>query len=52
MGNAALAMVSKLVEYAQGRRCAISGANLVPLARAGARFESGVLTERWEDAAA
>jgi hypothetical protein len=43
----ALAMVFKLVESAQARR-AISGANLVPLARAGAKFEKGVLVEREE----
>ncbi|MFD5505473.1 transposase [Streptomyces sp. NPDC127061] len=42
---AALAMVFKLVESAQARWRAITGAHLVPLVRAGARFESGVLVE-------
>ena len=49
---AALAMVFKLVESAQARWRAITGAHLVPLARAGARFENGVLAERPEPAAA
>jgi putative transposase len=48
---AALAMVFKLVESAQARWRAITGAHLVPLVRAGARFESGVLVEREEQAA-
>jgi transposase-like protein len=48
---AALAMVFKLVESAQGRWRAITGAHLVALVRAGARFENGVLTERQEQAA-
>ncbi|MCX5214754.1 IS256 family transposase [Kitasatospora sp. NBC_00240] len=48
---AALAMVFKLVESAQARWRAITGAHLVPLVRAGARFESGVLVERQELAA-
>lgn len=43
---AALAMVFKLVESAQARWRAITGAHLVSLVRAGARFESGVLVER------
>ncbi len=43
---AALAMVFKLVESAQARWRAITGAHLVPLVRAGARFENGVLVER------
>jgi hypothetical protein len=43
---AALAMVFKLVESAQARWRAITGAHLVPLVRAGAKFESGVLVER------
>ena len=43
---AALAMVFKLVESAQERWRAITGAHLVALVRAGARFESGVLVER------
>jgi transposase-like protein len=48
---AALAMVFKLVESAQDRWRAITGAHLVALVRAGARFENGVLTERQEQAA-
>ncbi|MFG2332791.1 transposase [Streptomyces sp. NPDC048604] len=43
---AALAMVFKLVESAQARWRAITGAHLVPLVREGAKFESGVLVER------
>ncbi|MFD5569434.1 IS256 family transposase [Streptomyces cadmiisoli] len=42
---AALAMVFKLVESAQARWRAITGAHLVALVRAGARFENGVLVE-------
>lgn len=49
--TAALAMVFKLVESAQARWRAITGANLVPLVRAGGRFENGVLVERSEVAA-
>ncbi|MFE2935572.1 MFS transporter [Streptomyces sp. NPDC059278] len=48
---AALAMVFKLVESAQARWRAITGAHLVPLVRAGARFENGILVERSEVAA-
>jgi transposase-like protein len=48
---AALAMVFKLVESAQARWRAITGAHLVPLVRAGARFENGVLAERQDQAA-
>ncbi|MFI2645772.1 transposase [Streptomyces sp. NPDC018610] len=48
---ATLAMVFKLVESAQARWCAITGAHLVSLVRAGARFENGVLVERGEQAA-
>lgn len=44
--TAALAMVFKLVEPAQARWRAITGAHLVSLVRAGARFENGVLVER------
>ncbi|MFI9276309.1 transposase, partial [Kitasatospora sp. NPDC052896] len=47
---AALAMVFKLVESAQARWRAITGAHLVPLVRAGARFENGILIERTEAA--
>lgn len=42
---AALAIMFKLVESAQARWRAITGAYLVPLVRTGARFESGVLVE-------
>ncbi|MDH6431963.1 putative transposase [Streptomyces sp. SAI-144] len=49
---AALAMVFKLVESAQARWRAITGAHLVALVRAGAEFENGVLVERAEAAAA
>jgi transposase-like protein len=48
---AALAMVFKLVESAQTRWRAITGAHLVPLVRAGAHFKNGVLVERSEMAA-
>ncbi len=43
---AALVMVFKLVESARARRRAITGARLVPLVRADARFGSGHLAER------
>ncbi|MCX4399332.1 hypothetical protein OOK39_43780 [Streptomyces sp. NBC_00264] len=36
----------KLVEAAQARWRAITGAHLVPLVRTGARFKSGALVER------
>jgi putative transposase len=45
-------MVFKLVESAQTRWRAIIGAHLVPLVRAGARFENGHLVERGEVTAA
>jgi hypothetical protein len=45
---AALAMVFKLIESAQARWRAITGAHLVPLARTGARCENGQLVERKE----
>jgi putative transposase len=48
---AGLAMVFKLVESAQARWRAVNGAHLVPLVRAGARFERGLLVEREELAA-
>jgi len=48
---AALAIVFKLVESAQTRWRAITGAHLVPLVRAGARFENGILVEREEQTA-
>lgn len=41
-------MVFKLVESAQAPWRAITGAQLVPLVRAGARFEDGRLVERTE----
>jgi hypothetical protein len=44
-------MVFKLVESAQERWRAITGAHLVALVRSGARFENGVLVERAEVAA-
>jgi transposase-like protein len=46
---AALAMVFKLVESAQARWRAVTGSHLVPLVRAGARFERGQLVERPDD---
>jgi len=48
---AALAMVFKLVESAQDRWRAITGAHLVALVRTGARFENGVMVERQEQVA-
>lgn len=48
---AGLAMVFKLVESAQARWRAVNGAHLVPLVRAGARFERGLLVERQDQAA-
>jgi transposase-like protein len=49
---AALAMVFKLVESAQERGRAITGAWLVALVRSGATFENGFLVERDETVAA
>ncbi|MBO1413092.1 hypothetical protein J0670_00560 [Streptomyces sp. FH025] len=49
---AGLAMVFKLVEAAQARWRAVNGAHLVPLVRAGARFERGRLVEHPEAVAA
>ncbi|MGW4822005.1 IS256 family transposase [Streptomyces sp. NPDC004227] len=49
---AALAMVFKLVESAQARWRSVNGAHLVPLVRAGACFERGLLVERSEMIAA
>ncbi|MFI0907055.1 IS256 family transposase [Streptomyces sioyaensis] len=49
---AALAMVFKLVESAQGRWRAVTAPHLVALVRAGARFENGHLVERPGAAAA
>ncbi len=48
---AALAMVFN-VEFAQARWRAVTGAHLVALVRAGARFENGILVERTETRAA
>ncbi|MEU0413513.1 IS256 family transposase [Streptomyces griseorubiginosus] len=48
---AALAMVFKLVESAQDRWRAITGAHLVAPVRSGARFENGILVERGQAAA-
>ncbi|GGV69925.1 hypothetical protein GCM10010277_80450 [Streptomyces longisporoflavus] len=48
---AALAVVFKLVESARARWRAITGAHLVSLVRAGARFENGVLVGRGEQVA-
>jgi transposase-like protein len=48
----ALAMVLKLFESAQTRWRAITGARQVPLVRASARFDNGILVEREETAAA
>ncbi|MFE0378407.1 hypothetical protein ACFW1M_23125 [Streptomyces inhibens] len=42
----------KLVESAQERRRAITGAHLVALVRSGVRFEYGALVERTEEATA
>lgn len=41
----------KLVESAQARWRAITGAHLVPLVRAGAHFENAILVERSQIAA-
>ncbi|MFF0105023.1 IS256 family transposase [Streptomyces hirsutus] len=49
---AALAMVFKLLESAQERWRAVTGAHLVALVRSGAKFENGVLVERSERIAA
>jgi transposase-like protein len=49
---AALAMAFKLIESAQERWRAVTGASLVALVRAGAKFENGILVERPEAAAA
>ncbi|MEU8471629.1 IS256 family transposase [Streptomyces sp. NPDC029006] len=50
--TAALAMVFKLIESAQTRWRAITGASLVSLVRSGATFKNGILVEREEVAAA
>lgn len=45
-------MVSNLVESAQARRRAVTGAHLVALVRAGTTFEIGLLGERAKAAGA
>jgi len=45
-------MVFKLVESAQARRRAVTGAHLVAPVRSGARFEHGVFVEGEEATAA
>ncbi len=45
-------MVFKLVESAQERWRAITGAHLMALVRSGARCENGALAERTEEAIA
>ena len=42
-------MIFKLMEAAEGRWRRITGAHLVPLVRAGARFVNGELVERNEE---
>ena len=49
---AGLAMVFKLIEFAQARWRAVNAPHLVALVRAGARFHRGVLVEPEEAAAA
>ncbi len=46
---AGLAMAFKLLQAAQGRWRAVNAPHLVPLVRAGARFEAGKLVERPDD---
>jgi len=46
---AGVAMIFKLMEAAEGRWRKITGAHLVPLVRAGARFVNGELVERNEE---
>ena len=48
--DAALAMVFKLLEAAEGRWRAVNGPHLVALVRAGARFERGRPVERSKEA--
>ena len=43
--EAALAMIFKLLEAAEGRWRRLNGSHLVPLVRAGARFKNGELVE-------
>ena len=44
--EAGVAMISKLLEAAEGRWRRLNGYRLVPLVRAGARFANGELVER------
>ena len=46
---AGIAMAFKLIESAQNRWRAVNAPHLVPLVRAGATFENGVLVERGDD---
>jgi transposase-like protein len=48
---AGLAMAFKLIQAAQHRWRAVNGAHLVPLVRAGAKFEAGKLVERPDEPA-
>lgn len=50
--RAGLAMIFKLMEAAEGRWRKLTGAHLVALVRAGARFENGELVEGSEEKAA
>ena len=50
--SAGLAMVFKLIESAQARWRAVNAPHLVALVRTGARFDRGVLVERFEADAA
>ena len=43
--EAGLAMIFKLMEAAEGRWRRLNGSHLVPLVRAGAKFENGGLVE-------
>jgi len=47
--EAGVAMIYKLLEAAEGRWRRITGAHLVPLVRAGAKFVNGELVERSEE---
>ncbi|GAB3977000.1 hypothetical protein GCM10029978_065450 [Actinoallomurus acanthiterrae] len=49
---AGLAMVFKLIKYAQARRRAVNAPQLAALVRAGARFERGAFVERRAENAA
>ena len=47
--EAGLSMIYKLIEVAEGRWRKLTGAHLVALVRAGARFVDGELVERSEE---